>query len=207
MSNSNRTPEKITAFCAALAETANIGKACAAVGMGRTTAYDWRDDDPDFAARWDRAMQIGVTALEDEVKRRAFDGVDEPLVHQGQVTYVMEEKRTKAGRLVIDKATGQPKMVLKRDEDGNRVVASIKKYSDQLAIVLLKAHAPDKYRENSKVEMAGSLDLRHLDNEELEDEIARLEAQLAGTPLPPGHSKPAPEAIDAPDSNDYDIPD
>lgn len=203
MSNSNRTPEKVTAFCAALAETANIGKACAAVGMGRTTAYDWRDDDPEFAARWDRAMQIGVTALEDEVKRRAFDGVDEPLVHQGQVTFVMEEKRTKSGRVMIDKATGLPRLVIKRDEQGNRIVASIKKYSDQLAIVLLKAHAPDKYRDNSKVEMAGAMEFSSMSNSELLDQIHVLEQQLATTAaalLPT--AKPEPE-----DGDEFDIPD
>ncbi len=84
--NSNRTPEKASAFCAALAETCNIGKACAAVGMGRRTAYDWRAADASFAAAWDAALKIGITALEDEAHRRAFEGTDKPIVHLGKVT-------------------------------------------------------------------------------------------------------------------------
>ena len=145
--NSNRTPERATAFCAALAETCNVGKACKAINIARTTAYTWREDDPEFSGMWDRAMKVGVTALEDEAHRRAFEGNDEPVFHQGS-------------------------------ECG-----SVRKYSDTLAIFLLKAHAPDKYRENSKVELSGSLDLRKLSDEEIDEELAKLGA-VAGTEAP-----------------------
>ena len=114
------TPEKLTAFCAALAETCNVGKACKAVDISRVTAYKWRDEIPAFAEAWDKAMKIGVTALEDEAHRRAFEGYDKPIVHQG---------------VVMD---------------------TCKEYSDTLAIFLLKAHAPDKYRENSRVDLTSS---------------------------------------------------
>lgn len=168
MSNSNRTPERAIAFCAALAETANIGRACRAIGMGRTTAYEWRESDPDFAAMWDKAMRVGVTALEDEAKRRAFEGIDKPLTHKGQFTYLR------------DPETGD----VVRDDEGAPRVATVKEYSDTLAIVLLKAHDPERYRDNSKVEMAGSLQLTTLSDDELEEEIAALEAQIAHTKLP-----------------------
>ena len=114
------TPEKATAFCAALAETGIVGKACAAVDISRRTAYNWREDCPEFAQAWDKALKIGVTALEDEAHRRAFDGTLEPVFHQG-------------------------------DECG-----TVRKYSDTLAIFLLKAHAPEKYRENSRMELTGA---------------------------------------------------
>lgn len=115
------TPEKLTAFCAALAETCNVGKACKAVGIARQTAYEWRSEIPEFAAAWDRAMRIGVSALEDEAHRRAFDGVEEPVHHMG---------------VQVD---------------------TVRKYSDTLAIFLLKAHNPEKYRENQRVELAGGV--------------------------------------------------
>lgn len=207
MSKANRTHERGIAFCAAIAETANIGRACKAVGIGRTTAYDWRDADPDFAAMWDRAMTIGVTALEDEAKRRAFEGTEEPIIHQGQIQYEVREKLTKGGRPIIDRVTKQPKMEVVRNEDGSRKMATVRKYSDSLVPLLLKAHGGEKYRDNSKIEMAGSLDLRHLDNDELEDEIAKLQAQLATSALPEGGmptESPAP-GDDEPD--DYVIPD
>lgn len=139
MSN-NRSPEKILAFCAVLAETCNVGKACKAVGMGRTTAYDWRDSDPEFAEAWDIAMKRGVIALEDEAHRRAFEGVEEPVFYRG-------------------------------DECG-----TVRKYSDTLSIFLLKAHNPDKYRENSKVELSGRLALTDMSEDDIRAELASLAA-------------------------------
>ena len=141
------TPEKLTAFCAALAETCNVGKACAAVGISRMTAYTWRKDMPDFAQAWDDAMKAGLLALEDEAHRRAFDGVDEPVFYKG-------------------------------DECG-----TIRKYSDTLAIFLLKAHNPEKYRYNSKVELSGSLAVTSMTDDEIRAELAAL---TAGGVLPPG---------------------
>lgn len=78
------SPERQAAFCAALAETGFVGKACRAVDISRRTAYQWREDDPDFAQQWDKCLKIGCTALEDEAQRRAFDGVDKPVFHGGQ---------------------------------------------------------------------------------------------------------------------------
>lgn len=173
MSNSNRTPERASAFCAALAETCNVGKACAAIGMGRTTAYDWRESDPTFAAMWDRAMKVGVTSLEDEAHRRGFEGVPEPVVHQGQFTHEWEAARDELGDVIRDEQ-GAPKMVPMLDTQGRPVPKTIRKYSDTLAIFLLKAHNPDKYRENSKVELSGSLDLRRLTDDEIDEELAKL---------------------------------
>lgn len=153
------TPEKLTAFCAALAETCNVGKACAAVGISRMTAYRWRDDDKLFAAQWDQAIRVGVTALEDEASRRAFEGMNEPLTHQGQFTYLYETRKDEGGHDILDPLSNTPKMFPVLDDNGKHRVATIKKYSDTLAIFLLKAHSPDKYRENSKVELSGQVDV------------------------------------------------
>jgi hypothetical protein len=43
MPASIRTPEKEIAFLAALSATANVARACDAAGIGRTTAYEWRE--------------------------------------------------------------------------------------------------------------------------------------------------------------------
>lgn len=114
------TPEKLTAFCAALAETGIVARACKAVDISRVTAYEWRNEIPEFAAAWDKALAIGVTALEDEAHRRGFEGVDEGVYHQG---------------VLVD---------------------TQRKYSDTLAIFLLKAHRPEKYRERTHVDLANS---------------------------------------------------
>jgi heterodisulfide reductase subunit A-like polyferredoxin len=166
------TPEKLTAFCAALAETANVSKACAAIGVSRYTAYNWRKHDPDFASRWDDAMKAALLGLEDEVHRRAFDGMEEPLTHQGQFSYIYErdekgqiifdeemverEVITKAGKSIEKELVRTPRYAM--DANGQPRVATVRKYSDTLAIFLLKAHDPDKYRENSKVQLTGAND-------------------------------------------------
>ncbi|MFJ1253411.1 terminase [Cupriavidus sp. CuC1] len=175
------TPEKLTAFCAALAETCQVGKACKAVGISRQTAYHWRDEMPDFAAAWDRAMRIGVTALEDEAHRRAFEGIDKPLTHQGQFTYLYRKAKDADGNPLLDEQ-GNPMMEPVLDEQGNHKVAAVRDYSDTLAIFLLKAHDPEKYRENSKVELSGSLALTEMTDEEIRAEIAALAA--TGVVLP-----------------------
>jgi hypothetical protein len=71
---------------------------------------------------------------------------------------------------------GSVKMARVLDADGRPKLATIRKYSDSLAMFILKAHAPDKCRENSKVELSGSLDLRRLTDAEIEEELAQLAA-------------------------------
>ena len=150
------TPEKLTAFCAVLAETCNVGKACSAVDISRYTAYRWRKELPDFSEAWEEAMKAGVLALEDEAHRRAFDGVDEPLSHQGHITPAYTMVRDDDGNPVMDDLTKMPKMAPVYNPDGTFKPQTVKKYSDTLAIFLLKAHAPEKYRENTRVDLTSS---------------------------------------------------
>ena len=53
---------------------------------------------------------------------------------------------------------------------------TVREYSDTLAIFLLKAHDPDKYRENSKVELSGHLATTDMSDDEIRAEIAALAA-------------------------------
>jgi hypothetical protein len=159
MSNSNRTPEKILAFCTVLAETCNVGKACAAVGMGRSTAYEWREADKEFAKAWDLAMRIGVTALEDEAHRRGFAGSEVPVVHKGEFTYVRDYTAKDPDTGALYEPWQAP---ILRDEEGRPRVATVREYSDTLAIFLLKAHSPEKYRERSDVNMKAEVTVKAL---------------------------------------------
>lgn len=74
-----RTPEKDAAFFAALAESGNVSKSAIAIGASRSIVYEWREADPEFAARWERAMKVSVLGMEDEAKRRAIEGVAEEI--------------------------------------------------------------------------------------------------------------------------------
>jgi len=47
--------------------------------MGRSAAYAWRDEDPDFAAAWEEAIQESIDALEQVAWERAKDQSDRML--------------------------------------------------------------------------------------------------------------------------------
>ena len=54
-------------------------------GIGRSTAWLWRKNDPQFAAAWDEAVAEGVDRLEDEAHRRAVEGYNpRPVYHKGK---------------------------------------------------------------------------------------------------------------------------
>lgn len=72
------------AFLAALAETGIVLHAAAAAGIQRNTAYNRRLNDPDFAAAWDEAIEDAADRLEQEARRRAYEGTDEPVFYRGE---------------------------------------------------------------------------------------------------------------------------
>jgi hypothetical protein len=72
-------------FLEVLRATCNVSEAARACGISRRTAYDHRDADPDFASAWDDAEQEAADALEREAWRRGVEGVDRPIMYQGQV--------------------------------------------------------------------------------------------------------------------------
>lgn len=80
-----RTQENYEKFLAKLQETANVSESCAAIGIGRTTAYEWKASDAGFSRAWDQALECGLDALEAEARRRAFQGVEEPVFYRGEI--------------------------------------------------------------------------------------------------------------------------
>jgi hypothetical protein len=113
-------------FLKALAETGNITAAVLLAGTSRTRVYELRKVDEAFRAGWDEAENTASDRLEAEAWRRAVDGVQEPLVSAGKIV---------------------------RDDDGNPI--AIRRYSDAILTLLLKARRPEKFRERSSVEMSG----------------------------------------------------
>ena len=80
------TPQKKKAFLESLSSCGNVTLAARESGITRQEWYRERADDEKFAATWEGAVQLGVEALEDEARRRAVDGVDEPVFYQGKVS-------------------------------------------------------------------------------------------------------------------------
>jgi hypothetical protein len=102
-------------FLQALANTGSVTAAIAVAGSSRTRVYELRKTDPEFACAWQEAEDIAADGLEAEARRRAVEGVTEPLVS--------------AGKLV-------------RDDDGQPI--AVRRYSDHLLLALLKARRPPR---------------------------------------------------------------
>ena len=111
--NGKRKFLRLYAQCGTIELTANECK------VTRHTVYNWIHADPDFAAKVEAikpiAKEVYVGILEEEARRRAVEGVLEPVYYKG---------------MLVDK---------------------VRKYSDVLLIVLLKANAPEKYRERTEI--------------------------------------------------------
>jgi hypothetical protein len=109
------TKERRERFLQALADSGSVTAAIAVANTSRTRVYALRKADPSFASAWEEAEEIATDRLEEEARRRAVDGVPEPLVS--------------AGKLV-------------RDDDGQPI--AVRRYSDHLLLALLKAHRPPR---------------------------------------------------------------
>ena len=70
-------------FCESLRTWPVVQTACDIVGIERSTAYRARHADEDFAKAWEEAMEAGVDRAEQEAMRRAVQGVEKAVWHQG----------------------------------------------------------------------------------------------------------------------------
>lgn len=105
-------------FLANLARGLSVTGSAAAAGLSRSVVYVWQNEDPKFAAAWLDAIEGGTDTMEDEARRRAVDGVPEPIVTMGKLV---------------------------RNADGS--VMTVQKYSDSLLQFLLKGRRREKFGE------------------------------------------------------------
>ena len=80
------TPKKRDAFLESLAVYGNVTEAARQATTNRTYLYALYDKDPKFKAAWDAAAKVGAQALEDEARRRAYEGVKEPKFNKDGIT-------------------------------------------------------------------------------------------------------------------------
>lgn len=157
-----RTPKRDEKFFAALAAGDTVTKACRKAGYGRTSVFEWRRDDAEFAARYQDADEQAVERMEAEADRRAVQGIDKPVFYQGQPVGQWYD------------AEGLPCLADAMDVNGiaravRFVRYDVREYSDTLLMFRLKAKRPDRYRENSKVEHSGGIKVVRLPAKETSD--------------------------------------
>lgn len=73
-------------FIEALTSTGNVSHAASVVGCNKTTVYNHRKSDPEFAAEWEEALEAGTEALEQEARRRAMGWEEERWTKDGSHT-------------------------------------------------------------------------------------------------------------------------
>lgn len=153
-------------FLMTLAEAGLVGEAAQSAGINRSTAYRWYSSDVEFAQAWDAAIEASADLLEREARRRAIDGVEEPVIYQGQMTPVYEyeaDGRMRMAELVekgadgIEVRTRTP--VQARNPDGTLKWLTVRRPSDSLLQFLLKGRRPDVYRERFEHSGPGGKDL------------------------------------------------
>lgn len=71
-----RTDRARAMFLDTLRASCNVSAACRAAGIGRASAYQWRDSDAEFARDWKDAEDEAVDGLEQAAWDRAVDGSD-----------------------------------------------------------------------------------------------------------------------------------
>lgn len=129
------------AFLKAFARCASITKAAKAAGVDRGQHYEWLKDREGYADAFAEAMSQAAQVMEDEAVRRAYEGIFEPNVFQGQFVY--------PEKIVVNPKTGETVVVRGKKPLG------IKKYSDSLLQFLLKGLRPERYRDRVSAEVTG----------------------------------------------------
>ena len=79
------TAKKKREFLAVLLERGNVSAAARAVAVSKSTLYEHRKADPQFAAAWDDVKEEFLDGLEEEAARRAKEGVEEPVYQGGKL--------------------------------------------------------------------------------------------------------------------------
>lgn len=83
---------------AAFRETARVNTACDRVGVDKSSFYRWLKTYPEYRAEFEAASEEVAGIIEDEIKRRALEGVLEPVFHAGK--RAMDFARDEKGELI-----------------------------------------------------------------------------------------------------------
>lgn len=152
----------VPAFLAALSECGVITAAAKAAEIDRSAVTRLRQDDPEFDKQCDDAMETAIDALEQEARRRALWGVEEPVIYQGQPTPLYE--RDAKGEVVMEAFTQEVTLAngdkemrtgnrpkLRLNPDGSVALLTIRKPSDAMMALLLKGRRKKVFADRTEL--------------------------------------------------------
>jgi hypothetical protein len=123
-----RASVKQAAFLAAYRQLGVVSRAAKITGINRSRHFEWLQEDTDnYRQRFAEAHNEAIEVMEAEAHRRAVEGWTKPVFGSG-------------GQGV-----------------GTVQVGTVREYSDTLLIFLLKGANPEKYRDNSRVQLDGNV--------------------------------------------------
>lgn len=116
-------------FCDVYRTMRSVRKTCAALAINRTTIYQWRQNDEQFAAAYAEAEADICDDIESEIMRRGLTGWTD--------TQTTTERDALTGEMVVTK------------------IIKTKKYDSTLLRLLAAAHMPDRYGQRLDVTSRG----------------------------------------------------
>lgn len=78
------TREKKARFIETLRRTGNVSAAAKEIGVPPARIYAKRQRDQSFKEDWDAAIEGALDDLEEEVRRRALEGIEKPVYYAGK---------------------------------------------------------------------------------------------------------------------------
>jgi hypothetical protein len=82
---SKLTPIRRQSFLDYVRDGWSVTAAAKKIGVTRQALYALKLLDPGFAEQWEDAYESGTDLFEDEVKRRALDGIEKPVFYKGEI--------------------------------------------------------------------------------------------------------------------------
>lgn len=119
-----------------------IAPAARAISINPARVYHLMKTDGDFKAAVEDAQEETYDDMERELARRALEGVEEPVIYQGQMAFRMEVALDGEGKEVWRK---------KLDEHGQPIPLTVNKKSDALLMFALKGYRKKRFADRTEL--------------------------------------------------------
>ena len=133
-------------FLETLRETANVSRSAKIAGVSRKTAYKHRETSETFRDAWDDAIEEGLDYLEEEARRRAFEGTQKPVYQRGELVghvrefsdtltiFLLKGRRPEVyGDRLKQEVTGKDGGPVEHKHQGFNLAAEVRRIDEEIA--------------------------------------------------------------------------